>query len=289
MSNKRRKKRRLGAVKIVKAQARATIGTPKPTTIFSNTPKAVPPPRPEVFSALSTQKDFIKVREKPEEEFIPGSPTLMRTPEMARGGKSSHWHQSRVYHREGTRYSEEIIAHANFLLASKGSGAAEEYLDKIKQGGNVSTNIVAGGSIELSVKEARDKVSFYRQQVQTATIEMRRWEGILDALEGAQRLITAPASSVGQSNTAPISRIGVPKAEPGFWETAVVNHFKNDPSRIKKSALKRKLEVLRPGISSTTVYGPIAKAIREGLLKEDENGWVSPTELLLTQGEPKSE
>jgi hypothetical protein len=209
---------------------------------------------------------FIRVRDGTDAPPLPGAPRLANVSGLRTAIVTPMPAPRAERAVPGKVYSSEVTAHANYLLKAFGKSEMENYLRSVKDMGESNgKEVLAGGNIESALEDAKRKESFYIAQAAIAIAERDRWHKIAHNLEEILDLATTPLNKQRE----PIGRKMSPR---GIWKERFNNVMQSGP--LSRTEIRNRL-AKEHGLSFTSLYGPIAKAIESGQLKEESNGLLS--------------
>ena len=280
--------------KLVKDASRTHIGPVPPTRVHKPSKHSEHP----LLGQDADKGHFIHLSEP--KEVVPHVPTSLSkhvAAPLERQEKKGAKPHSKVF-----VYSEEVIAHANFLLKSEGQKASSDYLRSVRQGMNEpvkakpeyagvkpeydttpvqpqptpvafnvppSTGLTATGPLEIALEDAKKKVTFFTREKAKAEAEIARWTEAANQLESVLRTITGKAQPKGGSEMVTHRKDWRPVIDEAMLEL----NGKGTRTDIIHKILAKHPDRTKPG-----VYAAINTGLKNGWLREDD-GWIIHTEL----------
>lgn len=175
-------------------------------------------------------------------------------------------------------YSEEVLAHYQFLVVAKGEKEASAYLNSLKgvimneQVSNATLVQAATiGPIEKALKEAEEKVTFFRKQAITAQQEEVRWVEVVRSLQEALALSTGKKKPEVRTETANAEQR--PSSGPGSriyrdWLSILTKAMQDRPDGMSKNELKHAIMAIDPSAKENNAYGGIHVGERNSFIIE---------------------
>lgn len=186
-------------------------------------------------------------------------------------------------------YSEEVLAHYQFLVVAKSEKEANAYLNSLK---GVTMNepvsnaaIVQAatmGPIEKALKEAEEKVTFFRKQAITAQQEEVRWAEVVRSLQEALALSTGKKKPEMRTEAANAEQR--PSSGPGSriyrdWKGIMEDILKDQPNGLSRNELKHALIAKDPSLKDMAAYGGIKLADKNEYIIEIDQRFYLPSHI----------
>lgn len=194
-------------------------------------------------------------------------------------------------------YSPEVMRRASFLLQHEGEEASKKFLDDVKNGRSSKFNeqeptamseqdngatggtrvLSSNGGLEDLIRQKRQEIHTWQLQIEHATVEKQRAEQVLESLQHALSLTTAPKSVIQNTqhpvlNTEAVSNGQKPR---GHWRKVLEEVVGTNPYSLRKNMIVPAVLKEHPNIGTKgAVYQAMLGGLKNGWLFEDKDGFV---------------
>lgn len=160
---------------------------------------------------------------------------------------------SRIPAGEVKTYSQEVIAHANYVLETQGEKAMNDFLREPKQ----------SGSIETMIQDAKEKIAHFMREAERNNLEARRWKSILEKFEEAVKMLDHKMNPTVSGNGERLS-----------WKPLLKEILTATPG-LREPQLREELKKRVPEKSDLAIYQAVNRSLISGcIVKKSEDATI---------------